>query len=115
MAFTIRVICEKCDEEFGYVKIGIGSTHPVCQCSECLRVLHPRKKLFRFGWFCRHCDSKVRKENAVDLYTTPIHTIKCPCPNRCGNNLLFEDYMHSLYSLKGIIIHRLVSRILHYF
>ena len=119
MSFTLEISCKKCDQKFDYIEVGIGSTHPVCLCSNCKHIMHPKKKLFRPGWFCRKCSHKQAPENQIDLYGTPVHSREFKCPNGCSSKLEIENYMHSLHAIPNSfiskIIDRTLTRISHYF
>ena len=119
MSITLEISCRKCDQKFDYIEIGFGSTHPVCLCSGCKHIVHPKKKVLHNGWFCRRCNQRLNKENAIDLYNTPMHTRLYKCPNGCGCDLDIEHYMHASHEIPtsffGIFIVRIMTRISHYF
>ena len=119
MSYIIQVHCEKCQEEFDKIEIGVGATHPTSYCPACKHIQHPKRKLLRKGWFCRHCHSKQYPINSLDLYRGSLYETRCQCPNNCGSTQSLRQDMHILYAIPNSFISRFIdrslTRISHYF
>lgn len=119
MSFTIQVHCETCKEEFDRVEVGIGATHPTSYCPSCKYISHPKRKVLRRGWYCRHCNSKQYPENSIDLYRGSLYETRCQCPNNCGSTQSLRNIMHSLHAIPtskfGRSIESALTRFAQYF